>query len=51
MFNNFLKALENTKETLICGICLLNLKEPRKCPNCSFMACKNCFNVIKYYTL
>lgn len=49
MFNSFKNTLENTKEIFTCGICLLPLNEPRKCPNCSFMACKNCFNVNYYY--
>ena len=47
MFSNFNKSLETTKEIFSCGICLCKLKEPRKCPICSFMACKNCFYVIQ----
>ena len=46
MFNNFKNNLENIKENFACGICLLPLNEARKCPNCSFMACKKCFIVI-----
>ena len=38
MFKNFKDSLENAKQTFSCGICLSTLKEPRKCPNCTFMA-------------
>ena len=45
MFNNFKSTLENAITAFTCGICFLPLKEPRKCPNCSFMACEKCFEV------
>ena len=51
MFNNFKISLENIKELFTCGICLLPLVEPRKCPKCSFMACKKCFNVIIFIVI
>ena len=47
MFSNFNKSLETTKEIFSCGICLCKLIEPRKCPICSFMAGKNCFDIIQ----
>ena len=47
MFSNFNKSLETTKEIFSCGICLCKLIEPRKCPICSFMAGKKCFDAIQ----